>query len=208
MNVTKHTENTLASSDSENAAAPAKASKESTSTQNQAKNHVGPTSSSSSSIVKPRTTPPEKDKPVGELIGEPFPSFDHQATVVDPFTQEMGRDATFEQELGTMLLDLILETHAWSSARPRHESQMAVQKLEQKITDVLEVEKEQGMFESSIMASSADGRRPKLLRSRSSLSECLSSKSSRSIMSTLIEKTRNNLNEFVNRMKTALAALI
>ncbi|KAJ8082852.1 hypothetical protein PM082_008709 [Marasmius tenuissimus] len=164
MNVTKHTENTLANSDGETAPAPAKASKEST-PQNQAKNHTRPTSSSSSSVVKPRTAPLEKDKPLGELIGEPFPSFDHQATVVDPFTQEMGRDATFEQELGTMLLDLILETHAWSSARPRHESQMAVQKLEQKITDVLEVEKEQ-------------------------------------------EKTRNNLNEFVNRMKTALAALI
>ncbi|THU87569.1 hypothetical protein K435DRAFT_867181 [Dendrothele bispora CBS 962.96] len=43
-----------------------------------------------------------------------------------------------------MLLDVILETHAWAAARPKYESQMTVQKLEQKMGDIVEVEKEQG----------------------------------------------------------------
>ncbi len=43
-----------------------------------------------------------------------------------------------------MLLDVVLETHAWASARPKHESQVAVQKFEKKISQVMEVEKEQG----------------------------------------------------------------
>lgn len=44
-----------------------------------------------------------------------------------------------------MLLDVILETHAWAAARPKHESHAAVQKFEKKISEVMEVEKEQGM---------------------------------------------------------------
>ncbi len=43
-----------------------------------------------------------------------------------------------------MLLDVVLETHAWASARPKYESQVAVQKFEKKISQVMEVEKEQG----------------------------------------------------------------
>ncbi|EEB93278.1 hypothetical protein MPER_08089 [Moniliophthora perniciosa FA553] len=113
------------------------------------------------------------DRPLDELIGEPFMPFDHQGSVVDPFTQEMNRDAAFEQEL-------ILETHAWSSARPKHESQMEVQKLEQGIMDVVEIEKEQGTLQLNPPSLS---------------------------LSSVVEKTREQLNEFVSRMKKALAAL-
>ena len=45
-----------------------------------------------------------------------------------------------------MLLDVILECHAWSSARPKHETQASARKIEEKITAVMNVEQEQGMF--------------------------------------------------------------
>ncbi len=44
-----------------------------------------------------------------------------------------------------MLLDVVLETHAWASSRPKHESKVGVPKVEKKISQVTEVEKEQGM---------------------------------------------------------------
>jgi len=46
-------------------------------------------------------------------------------------------------ELSSMLLDIILETHAWASARPKHEAAMETQKLEEHVSRV--IEKEQGM---------------------------------------------------------------
>ncbi|KAJ3746769.1 hypothetical protein DFH05DRAFT_1376262, partial [Lentinula detonsa] len=102
-----------------------------------------------------------KDRPLTEVIKEKFAPFDHNRLVVGPFTEETSRDANFEQELGTLLLDAILETHAWAAARPKNESHLTVQRLENKISDVMEVEK----------------------------------------------RTRQDLNEFVIRMKSALAAL-
>lgn len=51
-------------------------------------------------------------------------------------------------DLSEMLLDVILETHAWAAARPKHERQSEVQKLENKISEVMETEKEQGMCSS------------------------------------------------------------
>lgn len=54
-------------------------------------------------------------------------------------------------ELSTMLLDVILETHAWSVARPKHESQIAVLRLEKRISDVMATEKEQGMSSSNTL---------------------------------------------------------
>lgn len=44
-----------------------------------------------------------------------------------------------------MLLNAILETHAWASTRLKHESSIAAQSIEQKIVSVMETEKEQGM---------------------------------------------------------------
>ncbi|KAF9027725.1 hypothetical protein BDZ89DRAFT_921362, partial [Hymenopellis radicata] len=85
------------------------------------------------------------ERPLSDIIGQPFTPFDHQAAVVRPFADESARDATFAQELSAMLLDVMLETHAWAAARPKHESQVAVQKFEKKISEVMEVEKEQGI---------------------------------------------------------------
>ncbi|GAW06846.1 hypothetical protein LENED_008798 [Lentinula edodes] len=110
----------------------------------------------------PATT---KDRPLTEVISEKFTPFDHNRLVVGPFTEETARDASFEQELGALLLDAMLETHAWAAARPKFESQLAVQKLENKISEVIEVENRQ-------------------------------------------EQTRQNLNEFVTHMKTALERFV
>ncbi|KAF9269662.1 hypothetical protein L218DRAFT_850171 [Marasmius fiardii PR-910] len=148
MNVQKLTENTLDGSSSENAESPPRprsSSKESSQSKANSKNHGKAAPSSASSHFKPQT-PAHADRPLSEIISEPFTPFDHHASVVDPFTREMARDANFEKELGTMILDIVLETHAWSLARPKYESQIAILKLEQKVSDVVEIEKEQGMF--------------------------------------------------------------
>lgn len=57
-----------------------------------------------------------------------------------PFCKQITLD------LSAMLLDLIIETHAWASARPKHESTLAAHKIEQKIVSVIEAEKQQGML--------------------------------------------------------------
>ncbi|PBK70836.1 hypothetical protein ARMSODRAFT_955579 [Armillaria solidipes] len=43
-----------------------------------------------------------------------------------------------------MLLDVVLEAHAWALSHPKHEGQVVVPKFEKKISQVTEVEKEQG----------------------------------------------------------------
>ncbi|KAG7448728.1 uncharacterized protein BT62DRAFT_929819 [Guyanagaster necrorhizus] len=137
-----------------------------TATSNSMKAHdIGETSSIPSTPRDGTYKPSQpRHRPLTEIIGQTFPSFDHHSIVVKPFEEESARDAAFSQELSAMLLDVILETHAWASARPKQESQVAVQKFEKKISQIMGVEKEQ-------------------------------------------EQTRERLNEFVSRMKTALAAL-
>ncbi|KAF5371691.1 hypothetical protein D9758_003395 [Tetrapyrgos nigripes] len=102
-----------------------------------------PDNPSKKSNLPPAPVPPESS--LVEVIGQTFPPFDHQRLIVGPFTEETSRDTRFEEELGAMLLDVLLETHAWAAARPKYGSQITVQKLEQKIGDVIEVEKDQGM---------------------------------------------------------------
>ncbi|KAI0346508.1 hypothetical protein BDW22DRAFT_1352610 [Trametopsis cervina] len=68
------------------------------------------------------------------------------------------------QELSRMIIELMLEFHAWSTSRPAHESDKMADTLEKDINAIMEKEQEQ-------------------------------------------EKTRQRLNDFVNRIKMALAAL-
>ncbi|KAK0203620.1 hypothetical protein DFS33DRAFT_1383872 [Desarmillaria ectypa] len=171
--------------------APSKASTTTTTTvtSNQVKTHDAGETSSLSSPPRDGSSKPSqqqhRDRPLTEIIGQTFPSFDHHSIVVKPFEEESARDVAFSQEttytteLSAMLLDVVLETHAWASARPKHESQVAVQKFEKKISQVMEVEKEQGMSPFSLSF----------------------------LPSVIFEQTRERLNEFVSRMKTALAAL-
>ena len=48
-----------------------------------------------------------------------------------------------------MLLDALIETHAWSTARLKHESFAAAEKFEAGISNIIEIQKDQGMSASS-----------------------------------------------------------
>jgi len=58
-------------------------------------------------------------------------------------------------ELGNMLLGVIIETHAWASARPRHQTAMDGQKLEEQISHIIAIEREQGMSSPAPSSSSS-----------------------------------------------------
>jgi hypothetical protein len=44
-----------------------------------------------------------------------------------------------------MLLDFLLEAHAWASARPKHDTQVSADRLKAQVQEVMDTEKEQGM---------------------------------------------------------------
>ncbi|KAF7339877.1 hypothetical protein MVEN_01904700 [Mycena venus] len=83
--------------------------------------------------------------PLAEVIGAQFPAFDCESAVIFPFQDETARDEAFQKELNEMLLDAALQTHAWASARPFHETDMATRKYEQQIMTLQAQENEQGM---------------------------------------------------------------
>ncbi|KAI0760207.1 hypothetical protein C8Q74DRAFT_1294662 [Fomes fomentarius] len=110
------------------------------------------------------TTTSALNRPISDLLTETYSSFDHRARVVGPFDDESKRDAEYVKKLNSMLLELILDFHAWSAARPTHESERTADMLEKEVKVLMEAEKEQ-------------------------------------------EKTRQRLNDFITRIKLALAAL-
>ncbi|RPD61248.1 hypothetical protein L227DRAFT_610295 [Lentinus tigrinus ALCF2SS1-6] len=138
-------------------------------------------SSSSTSPEQNSTEMPKR--PISDVLSETFPSFDHHAKIVSPFDEETKRDAEFVEKLNTMLLELIIEFHAWSAARPTFESERTADALEKEVKALVEAEKEQG-------------------RSSASLSTSTSSASQ-----SLVEKTRQRLHDFITRIKLALVAL-
>ncbi|KAJ7169613.1 hypothetical protein C8R46DRAFT_1089365 [Mycena filopes] len=144
----------------------------------------------SSSSPRPPSPPPaqpkstnktsSRNRPLVELIGAQFPAFDCNSAVVLPVQDETARDEAFQKALNEMLLDAALETHAWASARPFHETEMATEKYEKQLLKVQQQEHEQGM---------------------------LTARPPPSFLSRFSEQTRQRLNEFVARMRSALAAL-
>ncbi|KAJ7293312.1 hypothetical protein C8J57DRAFT_1268701 [Mycena rebaudengoi] len=84
-----------------------------------------------------------RERPLAELIGEEFPRFDANTELVLPWQKEDDRDTTFQRELNAMLLNLVLETHAWSSARPVHETHQKRLALETTIQNVISREDDQ-----------------------------------------------------------------
>ncbi|EIW55211.1 uncharacterized protein TRAVEDRAFT_39512 [Trametes versicolor FP-101664 SS1] len=105
-----------------------------------------------------------RQRPIGDMLSQQFAPFDHRSKVVAPFDDETKRDAAFIEKLNVMLLELILDFHAWSAARPMHESDRTADTLEKEVQTIREAEKEQ-------------------------------------------ELTRQRLNDFITRIKLALAAL-
>ncbi|TBU51177.1 hypothetical protein BD310DRAFT_963153 [Dichomitus squalens] len=119
-------------------------------------------------------------RPITDILSETFPPYDDQAELVTPFDNETKRDAEFLEKLNSMLLELIIEFHAWSSARPMHESDQMADVLEKEIKGLRNIESEQGTSSAPIYFS---------------------------IPSASPSKTRQRLYEFITRIKLALAAL-
>ncbi|KAI0819412.1 hypothetical protein BC628DRAFT_1332985 [Trametes gibbosa] len=123
-----------------------------------------------------------KKRPLSEVISETFPPFDHRSKVVGPFDDETRRDAEFIEKLNVMLLELILEFHAWAAARPMCESDKNADTLEKEVRSLRDAEKEQGRSHPSPSSTATPA-------------------------SGFVEQTRQRLNEFITRIKLALAAL-
>ena len=45
-----------------------------------------------------------------------------------------------------MLMEALIEMHAWTAARPRHETSVATDHVNSKLVKIEQVEKEQGML--------------------------------------------------------------
>ena len=121
--------------------------------------------------------PPLSCKPsVSEVLSQNFAPFDHRAVIIEPFDGESKRDTEFQEsecmrvrrrnrmltarlELSTMLIEMLLEFHAWSTARPVHESDRTADALEKEINAIMEAEKEQGMSSVPPCPASFVGRR-------------------------------------------------
>jgi hypothetical protein len=131
-------------------------------------------------------------------------------------------------ELSNTLLDVIMETNAWASARPKHEATMESQKLEEQISHIMTTEREQGMSSPAHSSSSSFFRvrfvgMPHSVMASLTNFRCYNVDSDHSFVlrswsldiplliflyfGTITEQTRERLGEFVRRMKTALAAL-
>lgn len=62
-----------------------------------------------------------------------------------------------DAELGTMLLNVMMKTHAWAASRPRHEAAVAGRMLETEIAQIMQTEAEQGTSSppASLMSTTA-----------------------------------------------------
>ncbi|KIL59845.1 hypothetical protein M378DRAFT_84604 [Amanita muscaria Koide BX008] len=152
-----------------------------------------------------------QDRSLAEIIGIPFPEFDHKNEVIDPFAEDENRDQAFKEELTEMLLDAFIETHAWSTARLKHESLAAAEKFEAGISNIMEIQQDQGTLTSSLSLSSSPSVSPSVASNPSSISvfgnprfvACMHADGF--VCET--EQTRQRLNEFIGRIRNAIAAL-
>ncbi|KAF4568566.1 hypothetical protein AB1N83_010988 [Pleurotus pulmonarius] len=133
--------------------------------------------------------PLTQSRRVADTISAPFVPFDAETALVQPFQEETNRDTVFERELTSMLLDIMLEFHAWSASRPRGQSEHSGKIIEQRIGKVMSIEMEQGRSSTSTALSRAYSLPFPFLRS------------------TLIEDTRRRLSDFIKQVKLALDAL-
>ena len=104
-----------------------------------------------------------------------------------------------------MVIELMLEFHAWSTSRPMLESDVTADRMEKEVNDIMGIEKEQGRSPPSSLYTTFVGtptfcRQPSLPTSLPLLA---------AVLTYLFceERTRQRLREFVERIKVALAAL-
>jgi len=96
-----------------------------------------------------------------------------------------------------MLLDALIETHAWANARLKFENEIAAERFEQKMSGTMIMEKEQGM--SSSLRSS--------LFTESSLFVYARAGNAYRVLVRFTERTRERLLAFVHNIKNAIMAL-
>ncbi|PFH48232.1 hypothetical protein AMATHDRAFT_150342 [Amanita thiersii Skay4041] len=125
-----------------------------------------------------------------EVLSESFPQFDHRKEIVEPFTDETNHEQTFKEELCDMLLASLIEASAWSTARLKQDNAVAAERFEQRISQIMDVEKEQGMSPLTFLSLSVD------------IGLLLVW-----LLSSPTEKTRERLNDFITRLKNAIIAL-
>ncbi|KAF8814776.1 hypothetical protein BYT27DRAFT_7058753, partial [Phlegmacium glaucopus] len=121
------------------------------------------------------------ERPLAEIISEKFLPFDSTTYIINPFSAEAARDVMLEEEYTTMLLEAILQTHAWATSRFKRKAQLECQELENQNHTIINMEREQGM--------------------------CSPTPSSSISASSLSSSARESLANFVTQMKKALAAL-
>ncbi|KIP12142.1 hypothetical protein PHLGIDRAFT_98508 [Phlebiopsis gigantea 11061_1 CR5-6] len=78
-----------------------------------------------------------------DFLTTQFPAFDWHQSIANPFEKESNRDEEFQKELSDILLELMLEFHAWSSSRPIHERDITAMAFEKEMEIILETENEQ-----------------------------------------------------------------
>ncbi|PIL23464.1 hypothetical protein GSI_14775 [Ganoderma sinense ZZ0214-1] len=139
--------------------------------------------STTSSVDPPQNASSTARTSVTSILSQSLPSFDHSAQVVTPFENESKRDAEFAEKLNTMLLELIIDFHAWAAARPAHEGEKMADLLEKEVKTLRDAEKEQGTSPLS------------------------SPSPPPSASVSVVEQTRQRLHDFITRIKLALAAL-
>lgn len=109
------------------------------------------------------------------------------------------------QELGKMVIELMLDFHAWSTSRPTRESDLTADFLEKEVNDIMGIEKEQGRSSTSSVSCSHIMGRPMFHHHPYAMAPSFDICGADAL--SLEEKTRQRLNDFVSRIKIALAAL-
>lgn len=103
-----------------------------------------------------------------------------------------------------MIIELMLEFHAWSTSRPIHEAETTADTLEKEVNNIMETEKEQGRYLHPLPLRNCFIGRPMFFAPISSHFYLHICNADRLLPE---EKTRQRLNDFVERIKMALAAL-
>ena len=106
-------------------------------------------------------------------------------------------------ELNRMIVDFVIQFHAWASSRPRHERNVTARRLEGQINDILKTEEEQGTSHSqSVLGMPCHHALTLVSRSYTTVSPfSLSSPLPR------VERTREFLLQSALQMRQALAAI-
>ncbi|KAF9530251.1 hypothetical protein CPB83DRAFT_905515 [Crepidotus variabilis] len=137
---------------------------------------------------------------VSEVISQKNTVFDKDTLILQPYVEELAKNDQFASEFNEMALDLILEFHAWSTARRQQEQHVHEYDLQEDLQKIEKTETEQGMYTSLLECSRGE--------SKKASGVGISSPPLPSyVCSRNLENMRKQMAEYMERMKVALAAL-